>query len=142
MIYDEIKKENINALKSGDKNSRAVYSIFLTRYSNLEHELQSKGEKICDDDAIRIIQKILKELVEEKEGYKATSNDEMVKSISLQEEALKKYLPKMLSEEEIKKIIETLLDKSIPSIMRHFKEKYASKVDMALVNKIARQYNS
>ena len=44
----------------------------------------------------------------------------------------------MLSEEEIKNIIANLEDKSIPSIMKHFKAEYAGKVDMSMVNKIAR----
>ena len=44
----------------------------------------------------------------------------------------------MLSEEKIREIIAELEDKSIPSIMKHFKANYAGKVDMGLVNRIAR----
>ena len=43
-----------------------------------------------------------------------------------------------MSEDEIKAIIEKLDDKSIPSIMKHFKAEYAGKVDMSLVGKIAK----
>ena len=44
----------------------------------------------------------------------------------------------MMSEDEIRNIIANLEDKSMPSIMRHFKANFAGKVDMQLVNKIAR----
>ena len=44
----------------------------------------------------------------------------------------------MLSEDEIRKEIDSLEDKSIPSIMKHFKVNFQGKVDMALVNKIAK----
>ena len=44
----------------------------------------------------------------------------------------------MMSEDEIKNIILSLEDKSIPNVMKHFKANYAGKVDMGLVNKIAR----
>ena len=44
----------------------------------------------------------------------------------------------MLREEEIKHIIASMEDKSIPSVMKHFKANYAGKVDMSVVNKIAR----
>ena len=44
----------------------------------------------------------------------------------------------LLSEEEIKNIIAGLDDKSLPAVMKHFKANYAGKVDMGLVNKIAR----
>ena len=45
----------------------------------------------------------------------------------------------MLSEDEIRKIIASLEDKSMPSVMKHFKINYDGKVDMALVSKIARE---
>ena len=44
----------------------------------------------------------------------------------------------MMSEDEIKAEINKLEDKSIPSVMKHFKANFAGKVDMSLVNKIAR----
>ena len=44
----------------------------------------------------------------------------------------------MMSEEEIKAIIDAMEDKSIPAIMKKFKSEYAGKVDMGLVNRIAR----
>ena len=44
----------------------------------------------------------------------------------------------MMSEDEIKEVIDSLEDKSIPFVMKYFKANYAGKVDMSLVNKIAR----
>ena len=55
-----------------------------------------------------------------------------------QKEVISKYLPKMMSEAEIRSEIEKLSDKSIPSIMKHFKANFDGKADMGLVNKIAR----
>jgi len=48
----------------------------------------------------------------------------------------------MLSEDEIKAEINKLADKSIPSIMRHFKANFNGKVDMGLVNKVGRSVQS
>ena len=42
----------------------------------------------------------------------------------------------MLSEDEIKKIIEGLEDKSVPAVMKYFKTEYAGKVDMRLVGAV------
>lgn len=44
----------------------------------------------------------------------------------------------MMSEDEIRAVIMTLPDKSVPSVMRHFKAEYAGKCDMAEVNKVLR----
>lgn len=141
MIIDEIKKANMIALKEKNKDARAIYSVLITRYQNRSIEMKESGGEMNDDETVRIIQKLLKELSEEKEGYAKVNKTDMVESITNQENALKGYLPKMLSEDEIKAIIETLPDKSIPTIMKHFKANFGSKVDMGLVNKIARSYN-
>ena len=42
----------------------------------------------------------------------------------------------MLDEEEIKNIILSLEDKSMPAVMKHFKAEYAGKVDMRLVGAV------
>ena len=41
--------------------------------------------------------------------------------------------------EEIKNIISSLEDKSMPNIMKHFKQNYLGKCDMKLVNKLANE---
>lgn len=138
MIIDELKKENITALKERDNAKRAVLSVVISRYKLLEIELKSAGKEICDNDLIKLITKVLKELEEEKEGYKKVNNLEQVKSIEIQEETISKYLPKMMSNEEIINEINKLEDKSIPSIMKYFKANFEGKCDMGLVNKIAR----
>ena len=52
---------------------------------------------------ISIISKTLKELADEKESYLKVNNQEKVNAIAHQEELISKYLPKMLSEDEIRK---------------------------------------
>lgn len=140
MIIDELKKENIEALKAHDTSKRAVLSVLISRYKLLEIELKEKGIEVTDNDVIKLISKILKELDEEKEGYKKVNNLEQASSIDKQIETISKYLPKMLSEAEITSLIEKLEDKSMPSIMKYFKANYDGKVDMGLVNKLARNY--
>lgn len=138
MLIDDLKKANIEAMKSKDGDARAVLSIILTRYKLLEVELRSKGKEVGDSDCLSIIQKVLKELSDEKEGYLKVNNEERAASITKQEEVLKKYLPQQMSEEEIRAEISKLEDKSIPNIMKHFKANFAGKVDMSLVSSIAR----
>ena len=138
MIIDDLKKANIEAMKSKDNDARAALSIVLTKYKLQEVEARSQGKEIGDAECLSIIQKVLKELSDEKEGYLKVNNQERADKITKQEEVLKGYLPKQLSEEEIRKEIACLEDKSIPSIMKYFKANFAGKVDMSLVSSIAR----
>ncbi len=138
MLIDEIKANNIKAMKERDNVTRGVLSIIMTKYKNLEVELRASGKEIGDKELLSIIQKTLKELSDEKEGYAKVGNQEKVDSISKQESVLNGYLPKQLSEQEIRDIISALEDKSVPSVMKHFKTNYAGQVDMGLVNSVLR----
>lgn len=136
MLIDTIKKENMIALKEKDQDKRAVLSVIINKYIVLGYEAKAKGKELTDLDLIQIINKTTKELEEEKAGYIQANRPESVSKIDYQIKAISSYLPKMMSEEEIKNIILSLEDKSIPSVMKHFKQNYAGKCDMGLVNKV------
>ena len=138
MLVDELKAANINAMKARDNTTRAVLSVVLTKYKLQEVELRSQGKEIGDKELLSIIQKVLKELADEKDGYLKVNNQERADNIAKQEEVLASYLPKQLSEQEIRDIINSLEDKSVPSVMKHFKMNYAGSVDMSLVNSVLR----
>lgn len=138
MLIDEIKKANVQAMKDHDNVVRGVLAIVMTKYKLQEVEMRANGKEISDDDLLTIIQKTIKELSDEKEGYLKVNNQARVDSISKQEEAIKAYLPKQLTEEEIREEIAKLDDKSLPNIMKHFKMNFAGKVNMSLVSQIAR----
>ena len=138
MLIDEIKKAKMVAMKEKDADARAIYDIIVNKYMLTSIELKEKGQEATDADLIKIIQKTIKELADEKASFAQAGRD--VSSFEHQEAVLIKYLPKMLSEDEIKTEIEKLADKSIPSVMKHFKTNFAGKVDMGLVSKVAKTF--
>lgn len=138
MLIDELSKANIEALKSRNQVARAIYSVIIAKYKAVAIEQKAQGKEASDADLVKIITKSLKELDEEKEGYEKAGRTEEVKNILTQKTLIEKYLPKLMSEEEIRKIIASLEDKSIPFVMKHFKLNYDGQVDMSLVSKIAR----
>ena len=124
MLIDEIKKANVEAMKARDNTAKGIYSIIMNKYMLLSIEKKQKGEEATDVDLITIISKTLKELTEEKESYLKVNNLEKANAITHQEELISKYLPKMLTEEEIRKEISTLDDKSLPNVIKHFKTNF------------------
>lgn len=138
MLIDELKAANIQAMKNKDKDARSALSVVLSKCQLAMVEANANNKEFTDGDVLQIIQKTLKELSDEKADYIKVNNNERVDMISKQEEVLKAYLPKQLSREEILEEINKLEDKSIPNIMKHFKANFMGKVDMSLVNQIAR----
>ena len=96
----------------------------------------SRETALADADASNIIQKTIKELNEEKENYTKVGNTEEVEKLARQIEIASSYLPKMLSKDEIKNIINSLADKSVPTVMKHFKANFNGQVDMRLVQEV------
>ena len=123
-----------------EKNRAAVSAleVVITKIMTATIDKRAKGEELSEADINTIIQKAEKELIEEREGYAKAGRTENVEALNAQLEVLKKYLPKLLSEEEVRAIILSLEDKSVPSVMKHFKANYAGKVDMKMVNTILR----
>ncbi len=138
MLINELEQANIAALKARDQVTRAVLSVVINRYRMNAIELKAQGKEATDADLVKIITKVIKELDEEKEGNVKTGRMEAAKAIDQQKSVIEKYLPKMMSEDEIRSIIASLEDKSIPFVMKHFKANYDGQVDMSLVSKIAR----
>ena len=136
MLIDDIKKASLQAMKDRDSDARAAYSMVVSRYQALL--TSGKNETPTDKDVVQILIKFSKELEEEKQGYVAAGRNESAASLTRQIEAVSAFLPKLMSEAEIRAVIDSLEDKSIPSVMRHFKANYDGKADMGLVSKIAR----
>lgn len=139
MLYDEIKKANILAMKEKDSVARSFYSVLLNKIMLENIKKREKGEEVADADIFNILQKTIKELEEEKANYSKVGNNEEVEIISKQIEIAKKYLPKLLSRDEIKEIILSLPDKSIPFVMKHFKTNYNGLCDMRVVQEVLRE---
>ena len=136
MILDEIKKANIQAIKDKDTVARSIYSVLLNKFMLENIKKREQGTEVTDVDAVQILQKSIKELTEEMENYKKVGNQTEADAIATQIAIVEKYLPKMMSEEEIKEVILSLPDKTIPTVMKHFKQNYAGKCDMRLVQEV------
>ena len=139
MIEEQIKKANIEAMKNKDTLARAFYSVLLNKIL-LEKIAKGQRDQMLEDaEVAKIIQKVIKELCDEKENYAKVGNSEQVETIEKQIAIANAYLPKQLSKEEIKQIILALDDKSIPNVMKHFKLNYNGQVDMRQVQEVLKE---
>ncbi len=136
MIEEQIKKANIEAMKNKDTVARAFYSVLMNK---ILLEKIAKGQRenmLADAEVSNIIQKVIKELNDEKENYEKVGNAVEVATLERQLEIASSYLPKMLDADEIKSIILSLEDKTVPTVMKHFKANFNGQVDMRLVQEV------
>ena len=102
MLYDEIKKANVEAMKAKDSVARGIYSVLLNKIMLENIKKREKGEDIVDADIFNILQKTIKELAEESENYVKVGNKQEADKIKAQIKIVEKYLPKLLSKEEMR----------------------------------------
>ena len=133
MRIEDFKKVKIDAMKAHDKDAVTALNAVINKLMLAGIEKKAVGEEMTDADVTQVLQKTINELTEEREGFVKAGRAETVASLDNQLATVKKYLPKMLTEEEIKQIILSLPDKTTPYVMKHFKAEYAGKVDMRLV---------
>lgn len=138
MLFDDLKKAKMQALKENDLNKRSVLEAVISRSMLQAVELKAQGKELTDSDTLTNISKVVKELEEEKSSFASAGRTDKVSDLETQIEYISQFLPKQLTEEEIKKIILSLPDKSIKEVMKHFKTNYQGKCDMGLVSKVSK----
>ena len=139
MIEEQIKKAYIEAMKNKDTVARAFYSVLMNKILLEKIAKGQRDQMLADADVSNIVQKVIKELNDEKENYQKVGNAEEVANLNRQLEIASSYLPKQLSKDEIKAIILGLDDKTIPTVMKHFKANYNGQVDMRLVQEVLKE---
>lgn len=138
MLIEEIKQANVEAMKNKDANMRSIYSVLINKHLQATINARTTGNDVGDEEMIKIIQKTIKELEEEAENYRKVNHTAEVEKIEAQKKAIEKYLPQMMSDAEIESVIAGLEDKSVPTVMRHFKANYGATCDMKRVSEILR----
>ncbi len=136
MFQDDIKKARIEAMKAKDKTTLNVLSVVLNKIMLATIDKREKGETLTDADVVGILQKTVKELGDEREGFMKADRPEKVAELDAQIATVNGFLPKMMSAEEIASVIMTLEDKSVPAVMRYFKAEYAGKCEMRTVSEV------
>lgn len=136
MLQDDIKKARIEAMKAKDKTTLNVLSVVLNKIMLATIDKREKGDTLTDADVVGILQKTVKELGDEREGFMKADRPEKVAELDAQIATVNGFLPKMMSAEEIAAVIMTLEDKSVPAVMRYFKAEYAGKCEMRTVSDV------
>lgn len=136
MLFKQISADLIAAMKARDTVKKDVLSMLKSKLK--AKAIEMRVEEIDDGNALVVLQKFIKELEDEYTAFNNAGRAERANELANQLTVVKVYLPTMMSEDEIRAEIAKLEDKSMPSIMKHFKANFNGKVDMSLVSKIAR----
>lgn len=105
-----------------------------------------KGDEITDETGIKICMKLYKQRMETYELYKQQNREDLAEEELAQAKIIEAYLPKMLSEEEIKKEINNTINsvgatsiKDMGKVMGILSSKLAGKADGSVISKLVKE---
>ena len=144
-IREKINQQLIAALKS--KNKTLVSTLRLVMAAIKERDIanrsEGKREDIKDQEILRVLVKMKKQRQDSADLYKKGGRQELLQTEIDEIKVIDSYLPKQLTEEEMKKIcIETIESlgatkiKDMGKIMGALKKKNAESIDFSKVNLI------
>ncbi|MGL6198659.1 MAG: GatB/YqeY domain-containing protein [Lachnospiraceae bacterium] len=144
---EEVRNEMIAAMKAGDKETKESLSLLL---SALKNKAIDKREDLTEEEETQVI---LKEIKQTKETLELTPEErtDIITECRNRIAVLNKFAPQMMSEEEIKTVISTVLSdlgldtpttKDKGKIMKELMPKVKGKADGKLVNELLMTYLS
>lgn len=107
MILQQIQSDQIAALKSGQSQKVTLLRYILAQIKNKEIE---KKSELNDEETLQILRKITKELKESIDAFEKGKRADLVNEYKAQLEIVLPYLPKDLSDEDLKKAIHLIID--------------------------------
>lgn len=138
---DEVRSAMVTAMKAGDKETKETLSMLL---SALKNKAIEKRADLTEEEETQVI---MKEIKQTKETLEMTPADrtEIIEECEKRLAVLEQYAPKMMSEEEIKSVIDATLSelgidtptaKDKGRIMKELMPKVKGKADGKLVNNL------
>ena len=142
-MFDKIKSDLLESMKSGDKFKLGVLRMLK---SALQMEQISLNHELSDDEVLTVIRREVKKRNSSITEYEKFNKLDTVEDLKHEVAILEEYLPAMLSDEEIEKIIdETIAEydnpdiKSMGKIIAEVKTKTNGNADMSLVSKLVKE---
>lgn len=136
MLRDDINKALTEAMKA--KNERAVSTLRMVNSTlkNADIEARTTGKPLDDAAVLSILQKMIKQRQESVELYKKGGRADLVKQEEEEIAIISGYLPKQMSDDEMKAAIDAAIKetgaagmKDMGKVIGLLRGKYAGQMD-------------
>jgi uncharacterized protein len=139
MLRDDINNALKDAMKAKDERKVLTLRMVNSSLKNADIEARGTGKPPLDDPAaLALLQKMIKQRQESVELYQKGGRDDLVKQEQEEIAVISAYLPKQMSDDEVKAAIESAIKetgaggiKDMGKVIGVLRGKYAGQMDMA-----------
>ena len=142
-LLEKIINEMYLSMKSGDKTKANALRTLVSKLKDQQIKLR---KDISDEEALKVIKTLVKQRKESAQIFLKAGRGELAQKENLETSILEKYLPEMISDDEIRVLVEGIvkeigakdlsdIGKVMPLVMKRGK----GKVDGKLANDILKE---
>ena len=142
-FIQKIKADMYEAMKKKEKTKTGTLRTLL---SKLKDKQINSGKVLSELESLNLIKTLVKQRKESYEMYEKANRKDLAEKESAELKILEQYLPKSMSEEEIKNLIIKLIDEigvtdisQIGKIMPQIMKNGGGSIDGKMANKILRE---
>lgn len=116
MLREQLQKDQIGAMKSGEKVTLNAlrYIVSQIKYKEIE-----KQNELNDEEIVGLIRKQIKELNEASENAKKMNRNDLIEENQKQIDIYKAYLPQEISDEELETEVKNLAEANKDAIEKN-----------------------
>lgn len=144
-LENRIQTELSDAMKSKDTVKTTVLRNIKKSIMEVKTAEKNAIKDPTDDDIIKIIQKMVKELEKANAQFASMGRTDLIESYQKEIYVMKEYLPKMLSEEEMDEIVANTITKlsattikDMGKVMGFINKEYAGRIDPSVISKLVK----
>ena len=141
-LLKNITDEMYLSMKSGDKEKSNALRTLISKLKDQQIKLR---KDISDEETLKIIKTLVKQRRESAEIYSKAGREELAEKENFEISILDKYLPKLMSDEDVLSLIKKIVDETnakdlsdIGKVMPLVMQEGKGKVDGKIANRILR----
>ncbi len=116
-LLDTLKSDMIKAMKARDKDTLSVVRMLKAAVQNEQIEV---GHDLTPDEEIGVLNREYKQRKESLAEFKKAGRDDLIAKTQAEMKVVENYLPKQLSDEEVKAKVEEIIKQLNASSMKDF----------------------
>ncbi len=147
MLRDQIKAEQILAMKAGDKDRTAALRSIMAKIKDRDIELRTKGP-VADDNAmvIETLQKMAKQRRESITMFQDGGRTELAEQEQSELAVIEEFLPTQLGDDETRAVIAAIKTelgaesiKDMGKVMAELKARHGAELDMSKASSLVKE---
>ena len=109
VLYEKIQSDMYTAMKAGEKEKASTLRTVLAKLKDKQIDTR---EPLSQKDEIKVLQMLVKQRKESIDLYQKGGRFELAQAESFELEIINTYLPEMMNEDDVRKLIEEIIEET------------------------------